>query len=99
MVYRIGEKSMWYKLPVRDITAPLSFPSTVQLFLIFFGRGFKVVTLVRVHSYKYAWFRTPYSLAHVFEDCCGSTFTDHHVIETVCPDRKLPTHQSDYMVP
>jgi hypothetical protein len=40
-----------------------------------------------------------YVFLNVYEDRCGSTFTDHWMIKTIYPDRKLATHQLDYMVP
>jgi hypothetical protein len=46
------------------------FPQTLQLFLIFFGTGFEVLTVTRIYSV--VWIRTPYRLAHGHV-CFGET--------------------------
>jgi hypothetical protein len=77
----------------------VTFPSTLQLFLLFFATRFEVLTLVRIHNA--VWVRTPHSLVvmNVLEEHSASTFTGHQKTEAVCPDQNLGTHQSVYMVP
>jgi len=43
----------------------VTFPSTLQLFVIFFGTGFEVLKVVRI--YNTVWVRTPYSLIYGYE--------------------------------
>jgi len=61
---------------VKNILFLHSFPSvtsafTVQLFLIFVGTEFEVLTVVSIHNVVWMW--TPYSLAHSYE-CFGGAF-------------------------
>jgi hypothetical protein len=50
----------------------MTLPSTFHLFFIFFGTGFEVLTVVRIHNA--VWVRTPYSLVHGYE-CFGGAFS------------------------
>jgi hypothetical protein len=49
----------------------MNFPSMLHLFFVFFGTGFEVLTVVRIHIV--VWVRTPYSLVHGYE-CFGGAF-------------------------
>jgi hypothetical protein len=49
----------------------VTFPSTLQLFLIFFGAGLEVLTVVRIPNGDCV--RTSYSVVHVYE-CFGEAF-------------------------
>jgi len=63
------------------------------LFLIFFGTGFEVLKVVRIHNV--IWVRT---LLSGYE-CFVSIFTGSQKMEAVCHDKNIGTHQSDYPVP
>jgi len=69
-VYTVGEKVCDIKYYVKVYTPLLqcsfpnvTFPSTLQ-FLIIFGTGFEVLTMVRIHNV--VWVRTPYSMIHTW---------------------------------
>jgi len=73
----------------------MKFPSTLQLFLIFFATGFEVLTMVRIHKAvrvrtTYDW----YMSMTLLEEQSGSLFTVCQKMEAVCPDKTLvPTSQ------
>jgi hypothetical protein len=49
----------------------LTFPSMLQLFLLVFGTGFEVLTVVKINNV--VWVRTLYSLVHDYA-CSGEAF-------------------------
>jgi hypothetical protein len=64
-----------------------TFPSTVHLFFIFFGTGFEVLIVARIHIA--VWCRTPYSVVRGYEcleEHFGSVSTGSQKLEAVCPD-------------
>jgi hypothetical protein len=94
------EKSVhsWWKKNVALST--VSVGSTLHLFFIFFGTGFEVLTVVRIHNAVRV--RTPCSLVHGYECFGGGIWVCLHRQSengAVCPARNLGTHQSDYTAP
>jgi hypothetical protein len=72
----------------------------LQLFLILFGTGFKVLTVVRINNA--VWVRTSYSLVHdyaVMVEHSKRIITGHQKMSAVGPNQILSAHQSDCMVP
>jgi hypothetical protein len=72
----------------------VTFPTKLQVFLLFFGTRFEVLTPVGI--YNAVWVRTLHSLVVmiILEEHSGSTYTGHQKIEGVCPHLNLGTHQS-----
>ena len=70
----------------------MTFPFTFQLPLIFFGTGFEVLTVTRIHNAVSV--RSPYGLVqgYVFEEHCGFLFTGYLMMEVLCSDGK-PRYQ------
>ena len=63
----------------------VTFPSTFQ-FLIIFGTGFEVLTVVRIHNV--VWVTTLYSLVYTWlwlEEHFGSLYTGYQMMEAVGP--------------
>jgi hypothetical protein len=67
--YRVCKKKHTILLEFSFCNA--TFPSTLQLFLIFLGTRVEVFKVDRIHNA--VWFRTPYSLVHGYE-CFGGAF-------------------------
>jgi len=76
---------LWFNFPY------VTFPSMFQ-FLIIFGTGFEVLTVVRIRNV--VWVRTPYGLVHnmvmnVLEQLSGSFYTGHHDGSSRCRPNRL----------
>jgi len=70
----------------------MKFPSTFQLFIIFFVTGYEVLTVVRIH--KMVWVRTTYNwymIKTIVEEQSGSIFTVCQKMAALCPDKTLVT--------
>jgi hypothetical protein len=62
----------------------MMFPSMLHLFFIFFGTGFGVLIVERIHNV--VWVRTTCSLVHGYA-CLGGAFTGTRKKEAVCPNK------------
>jgi hypothetical protein len=70
--YGVKHSAFKYILHFLEFNFPnMIFPSTLYLFFIFFGTGFEVLTVVRIHNA--VWVRTPFCLIHGYE-CFGGAF-------------------------
>lgn len=78
----------------------MTFPSMLQLFLIFFGTGFEVLKVVRIHKRSVLGNRILwYMVISVFEEYSGCIFAGCGEMGAICAELKLSTHQSDYTAP
>jgi hypothetical protein len=77
---------------------PLVFPSMLHLFFIFFGTGFEVLKVVRIHARSVLGRRIVWDMVmNVLEEHSGCIFTALQKMDGVCPDRNHGTHKSDYV--
>lgn len=60
----------------------VTFSSSLQLFFIFFGTEFEVLTVLMFHNA--VWGRTPYSLVHGYECFRGAFWVYLHWLSIVC---------------
>ena len=69
----------------------VTFPSLLQLFFIFSGTGFEVLTVVRINS-GLGYRIVSYMVMNVLEEHSNCIFTGHQKMEAVGPDQILCAH-------
>ena len=75
----------------------VTFPSMLQMFLIFFGTGFEVLKVVRIHNRSVLGnCIVCYMVINVFGEYSGCIFAGCRETDAICADWNLGTHQSDY---